>query len=67
MSLRNSIALITGGAQGFGKGFAGTILEAGGKVWIHVNDALSEFMFGGLGMFTWMCPTHTEWHEGHWD
>lgn len=32
MYLRNTTALITGGAQGFGKAFARIILEAGGKV-----------------------------------
>lgn len=32
MSLSNATALITGGAQGFGKGFARAILELGGKV-----------------------------------
>lgn len=30
--LKNATALITGGAQGLGKGFAKTILQLGGKV-----------------------------------
>jgi 15-hydroxyprostaglandin dehydrogenase (NAD) len=32
MSLKNSIALVTGGAQGLGKAFAKVVLQAGGKV-----------------------------------
>jgi len=32
MYLRNCVALVTGGAQGLGKGFARAVLEAGGKV-----------------------------------
>jgi len=32
MLLKNATALITGGAQGLGKGFARAVLQRGGKV-----------------------------------
>ena len=42
MYLKNSVALITGGAQGLGKGFARAILEAGGKVSASSNGLICE-------------------------
>ena len=37
MNLKGKTALITGGAQGLGKGFAEAILEEGGQVRVPFN------------------------------